>query len=141
MNVLIIENNKADVMLFQAAMMAEVGRGEEQQELRIGVVHSVSEGLKAILAKAYDIILLDLTLPEHDSLDGLSKILNKTNRIPIVVYSNVYSSELARQAISMGAQDYIVKGSMGRTELVRALVHAKIRHDNLLKIRSLIELQ
>lgn len=144
MNVLLIEDNREDVMQVNQSMAELI----DHQDLRVGVVHSIGEGLRAILAKAYDIILLDLSFPSIDSLAGLRRIFDKTNRIPIIVYSNVYSSELAREAIAMGAQDYIIKGSMGKTELVRMLVHAKIRHDVMLKlndslanIKALIKMQ
>lgn len=135
MNVLLIENDQSDIILFREALKDQ----DEAPDLRIAVVHSIKESLKAIMSGEYDIILLDINIDKSENLDGLKQLLKYASRMPIVVYSSVYSSELAREAIALGAQDYIVKGTMGKLDLVRALVHAKIRHDNLMRIRDLVQ--
>lgn len=135
-SVLMVEDNKADVIQFQELMLGAVFSGEFPQ-VTVGVCHTLFEAKLALQKGGFDLILLDVNLPDSEHLDGLRSLIEEFPTVPIVVHSGIYSAKLAAEAIALGAQDYIVKGTMGKDDLIRTLVHAKIRHDALFRLHSL----
>lgn len=134
--VLLIEDNHADEILFRKTL-AEVSPYCNFPEFHIGIVHTIHQAIDALKKHFFDLILLDLKLPDSDDIETLKTILSHSDDTPIVVYSGHYSSELARTAIALGVQDYIIKGSLNKVELARTLVHAKLRHDIIKKVRRI----
>ena len=106
--VLMVEDSGTDVLMFQE-MMLSLGNTEFPQ-VTVGVCHSIYEAKLALLNGGFDLILLDMVLPDSEELHGLKTLISEFPNIPIVIHSGVYSAKLAAEAIALGAQDYIVKG-------------------------------
>lgn len=134
-SVLMVEDDKADVLSFQEMMVGV--KNQEYPRVTVGVCHTIREAKIALLEGVFDLILLDIMLPDNEDLEGLKSLILEFPAVPIVVHSGIYSGQLAAEAIALGAQDYIVKNSMGQEDLVRTLVHAKIRHDALRRLHVL----
>lgn len=66
-------------------------------------------------------ILLDLTLPDAENLEGLELLRGMVPSIAIVVLTGREEEELATAALRAGAQDYLVKGQVGQAEIARAV--------------------
>jgi len=81
------------------------------------------------------LILLDLSLPDGDGLDTYDRISENYQSIPIIVLTGHNDSELALQAVSIGAQDYLIKGSLDSNYLQKAVLHSIERH----RLRSRLE--
>ena len=73
---------------------------------------------------AFDVILLDLSLPDSQRLDSLGRLGDVAPSVPIVVLTNVKDDELALEAIRQGAQDYLVKRQLHHEVLARAIRYA-----------------
>ena len=69
---------------------------------------------EALEAKLFDLILLDIMLPEVSGLEILQKIkqMPEKRAIPIVMLTNLSDSETMNASISFGAIDYIVKSNI-----------------------------
>ena len=91
-------------------------------ELPSKVVHArtVSEALERLRSEPFDVILLDLSLPDAEGLDTLARVQGAAPRIPIVVVTGNEDEHTAVEAMRAGAQDYVLKPRMDR----RVLVHA-----------------
>ncbi|MBF0590312.1 MAG: tetrathionate reductase family octaheme c-type cytochrome [Magnetococcales bacterium] len=76
----------------------------------------------------FDLILLDLGLPESDGLDTFLAVQKVAQDIPIVVLTSMEQEEMATQAIHLGAQDVLRKGEMDGVKLARAIRYAQHRH-------------
>ncbi len=76
---------------------------------------------------AFDLVLLDLSLPDADGLTGVAALTGR-HRPPVVVLTGRAESELADAAIRAGAQDYLLKGQVDGDLLARVLRHARERH-------------
>jgi len=90
----------------------------------------------ALLAGAvFDVVLLDLSLPDCDGLDTYLRLRAAAPEVPVVVLSHRADEALALQAVHAGAQDYLVKGG---TEglLVRATRYAIERAHAALALRT-----
>ena len=88
----------------------------------------LSEGLKNLKGKNFDIILLDLTLPDSDRESTLKSVLNIAKEIPIIILTGLDDKELALQSLQMGVQDYLVKNDLNEKRLTRAILYGIERH-------------
>ena len=57
-----------------------------------------------------DAVVLDLNLPDSEGLATLRAVLAAAPQMPVVVLTGVADVEVARQALQLGAQDWLVKG-------------------------------
>ncbi|MDJ0598436.1 MAG: hybrid sensor histidine kinase/response regulator [Crocosphaera sp.] len=117
--VLLIEDNLAE-----ARLLHEVLKGATRQEFQLFHEKRLQDALKQLETQTFNIILLDLTLPDSQGLDSLVPITNKNSHIPIVVLTNINDEELALEAVRKGAQDYLVKRHITLDILVRSICYA-----------------
>lgn len=84
----------------------------------------------------FDLVLLDLGLPDSVGLDTLKEYRAAVSDIPVVVLTGLDDEELAMQALAEGAQDYLVKDQITIQRLVRAIRYAIEREEILKKLRE-----
>jgi sigma-B regulation protein RsbU (phosphoserine phosphatase) len=72
----------------------------------------------------FDLILLDLGLPDNKGLEALHHLTAAAHRIPTIVLTGMADEQLATEALHCGAQDYLVKGQHDHHMLLRAARHA-----------------
>ena len=100
-------------------------------------VYTGREGLELIKLYEYDLILLDLMLPDLPGVDVLKQIRQCNNTTPVLVLSGINIPAKKVECLSLGADDYMTK-PYDRAELV-ARVKAIVRRsrgiaDNVIKI-------
>lgn len=83
----------------------------------------LKDGLDHLEQRAFDLVLLDLTLPDSGGLKTLRRVREAAPDIPIVILTGHESDQMAVEALQSGAQDYLVKGSDGPI-MVRAIRYA-----------------
>jgi len=67
----------------------------------------------------FEVILLDLSLPDSDGLDTFSAIHEKAPETPVVVLTGTDDPELEQKVREMGAEDFLLKGRIGSKALIR----------------------
>ena len=85
---------------------------------------------------SFDIAMLDLTLPDSTGVDSvitLNRLLPKT---PIVVFSGLSTIEIAIKSISLGAQDYLIKGEFDEKLLTKSVQYSIERKKTTEKLRE-----
>ena len=87
----------------------------------------LSTGLELISEYNFDLILLDLFLPDAGNLEALEKIIAYNPDIPIIILTGLGDEELGISAVRIGAQDYLIKGEFDGSLLNRALRYARER--------------
>src|SRR5690606_18407142 len=75
----------------------------------------------------FNVVLLDLSLPDSDGLDTFARAHAESSAAPIVVLTGMADTSLAATAFRNGAQDYLVKGQVDGRSLHRSLRHAVAR--------------
>jgi signal transduction histidine kinase len=80
------------------------------------------EALEEIAAAPPDAVLLDFRLPDMEGIDLVPGFVQ--GFIPVILLTGEDSPEVIVEAMQKGAQDYLVKGHIGRTELARAIDNA-----------------
>lgn len=124
--VLVIEDNESMARLIRRYVM------EGSPEWRRGPVEveeadSLTAGLEALAETVYDVVLLDLGLPETDGLQTLDRVVGARPDLPVVVLTSLEDNEVAVRAIREGAQDYLVKSRLDGERLWRAMRYATER--------------
>ena len=84
----------------------------------------LSSGLRLLEEESFDVVLLDLGLPDSAGFDALTKIRNQAPPLPIIILTGLSDEALAVKAISLGAQDYLVKGNFAADALYRSISHS-----------------
>ena len=83
-------------------------------------VGSGAEAIASARAQRWDIVILDLTLPDCSGLDVLKRVRESHNDVPMLVLSMHAAEQFARRAISAGASGYLTKDTAD-VELVNAV--------------------
>ena len=117
--IFLIEDNPGDARLIRG-LLAEAGNSL----FDLGHADCLSIGLKRLAEGGIDVLLLDLSLPDSQGLDSLSKVLAKAPKVPIVVMSGLEDESVAIKTVQEGAQDYLIKGSVDARLLARSLRYA-----------------
>ncbi len=136
MNILLIEDDEADALIFQRSLRACTGN------YKLHVCDRIQDALCWLDDNPCDIILLDMSLPDSFGLEGINRIHQRFDELPIVILTGLDDDQTALDALDHGAQDYLVKGNASSRELQRTLRHAiqrqQIQNENH---RLVIELQ
>jgi PAS domain S-box-containing protein len=117
--VLLIEDSPTDALLVQEAFAA-VPAGA----FALTHVERLGAGLKSLSAARFDVVLLDLGLPDSHGLETLTKVCAQVQEIPVIALTSLTDEALAIQALQVGAQDYLLKGQIDGPLLGRALRYA-----------------
>jgi len=114
--VLLIEDEPADAKLIQDALA-----GTGSSLFQVEWVTRLSEALERLGKDVFEVVLLDLTLPDSKGLEAFDQVLQAAPDALILVLSGLTDEETARQAMARGAQDYFSKGHVDAHWLPRAL--------------------
>lgn len=87
-------------------------------------VERLDAAIQCLTQAAFDIILLDLSLPDSQGAETLFRMHAAAQGIPIVLMTGQEDEALGLQLIQAGAQDYLVKGQTTALLLARALKYA-----------------
>ncbi|MBA7480052.1 Anaerobic nitric oxide reductase transcription regulator NorR [subsurface metagenome] len=117
--VLLIEDDASDLYLIKKMLAEEGGNCFSLEH-----ADNLSEGLVRLNKTDFDVVLLDLGLPDSWGLETFITIHARAPQIPIVVLSGLDDKSLAINAVHNGAQDYLVKGDINSAALQRCLRYA-----------------
>lgn len=117
--VLLVEDNAAESRLLQ-----EILKHTVLQEFYLAPVQRIGDAIAQLRAEDFDVILLDLTLPDSTGLDSIDAVNQESPTLPIVVLTNTNDDELAIRAVRHGAQDYLVKRQITPDTLIRSIRYA-----------------
>ena len=98
---------------------------------------SLSAAVTHLAQHCYDIVLLDLTLPDSRGLATVCGVQDQAPGVPIVVLTSTNDDALAVAAVQRGAQDYLVKGQVDRAILTRSIRYSMERHRLLTDLSAL----
>ena len=88
----------------------------------------LQSALALIEREPFDVVLLDLTLPDGGSMSTLAAAGAIARHVPIAILTSTDEDDLVRLAARIGVQEYLVKGEHGSRALERALLAAIERH-------------
>lgn len=92
------------------ALFLEMLRKIRRPVFKTFAAGNMAEAELAVMNQKFQIILLDLMLPDSKNIDTVHRMRKAAPEIPIVVLTGLNSEELAFDALHAGAQDYLAKG-------------------------------
>lgn len=116
---LLIEDNTVDVILLREALKKDALTAFE-----LTTVERLGAALTLLQKRSFDVILLDLGLPDSQGMETFTRIHQAAPETPTVILSGLADESFALQAVYDGAQDYLVKGPEGFSSTARAIRYA-----------------
>lgn len=117
--ILLVEDNSDDALLLRR--MLKEGPSDQFELVH---VERLDAALKRLSEPVFDVVLLDLSLPDSRGLETFRRLQDQTTAVPVVVLTGLDDETTAITAAKEGAQDYVVKGQFNRGLLVRAMRYA-----------------
>jgi DNA-binding NtrC family response regulator len=108
LSILYLEDNPLDVDLIRSRLEAEA--------IPHRLVHAgtAQQFMRALEARAYDIVLLDYSVPGFDGLSALKTARENLPDVPVIIISGVIGEEIAIETLKQGAVDYVLKQRISR---------------------------
>ncbi len=116
--ILLVEDSQTDAALVQRYLR------DDRDPHEVRVVRRFVDFAAVVDSGNWDIVLLDMTLPDGEGLDLYRRAREVAPTVPIVILSARADEELALAAVAAGAQDYLLKGHVDNVTLKRALRYA-----------------
>ncbi len=119
LKILLIEDNPGDARLIREMLVeASTTPFELAWQDRLGT------GLELLRREAFQLVLLDLSLPDGQGLETFKRANGEVPSVPIVVLTGLDDETVAVGAVQAGAQDYLIKGHVDGHELLLAIRYA-----------------
>jgi len=142
LRVLLVEDDPGD------ARLVDILLAEEDRSSSFEVTHAgrLDEALERLEQQAFDVILLDQSLPDSSGLETVDRTRTAAPGTPVVVLSGQDDEDVALQALQSGAQEYLIKGQGDGDLIARSIRYAieRRRADEALRqneerFRSLVQ--
>ena len=131
--VLVIEENQPEYAPWFQVVSVGLNKGEFEPT-RVG---TLTKALGILEKEPFDVILLDLALPDSVGVSTFSQICMRVPELPIVVTAALENKKQAYEVLREGAQDYLVKGEVDGKRLKRALLYAIERNHSRVLLQQL----
>ncbi len=121
---LLVEDNPMDARMIKTIL----AKASHDFSFEIILAETLLSAQEQICATEFDLILLDLSLPDETGLITLFKILEHAKGVPIIVLTVIEDETIGIKAVQAGAQDYLVKGQVSNKMLLRSIRYATERY-------------
>ncbi|MBI1183411.1 response regulator [bacterium] len=129
-----IEDNEVD-----AVLLKEMLRTDGSATYTTVWCPTFEKALETLKNQQFDVIILDLTLPDIAQLEGLKQLLEHSNKNCIVILSSTDDCSLSRQAVQLGAEDFIVKKDLNQQLLSRSIAFAISRRQTKIALSQAVK--
>lgn len=132
-HVLLVEDSRIDAEVFTRLLEAV-----RAPSFRIERATQLSNAVELLANDTFDVVLLDLMMPDCNGLEGLERLALDWPDLPIIVLTGVTDEDVALEALRSGAEDYLIKDeAISGALLVRSIRYGVERKRAELEIRRL----
>jgi len=131
LSILIVEDNPADAFLLEDNL-----RSTNLSIENITVADTLAKASAILKERNFSLIFLDFFLPDSQGLSSFTALSEINSSIPIIILSGLLDTHISMNAISMGAQDFLIKGEFNLQTLTKAITYSIERKKNLELIRQ-----
>ncbi len=129
-HILLLEDNAADADL--VAEYLDISK----LDLTITTATRLADGIELLREQHFDIVLLDLSLPDSRGIETLHSVMNVTDDEVIIVLTGTADEQLSLEALQIGAQDYLFKDRLNGEMLSRSIRYAMERSNLLHRLET-----
>jgi len=134
--ILLIEDNVFDVKLVSLYL-------NENEDYFFEIVNAtdLGVGLDLVHRDQYDVVLLDLSLPDSSGINTIKTFLTESPDSTVIVLTGYDDMNVALEALEYGAADYVVKSDIERGLLKKSILYAyhSRKNEDLTKAKELAE--
>jgi diguanylate cyclase (GGDEF)-like protein len=134
MKILLIEDNTTDADFLRAAL-----RRSKAEEIDLTHVTTLKDGGIALKKGEFDVVLLDMGLPDGNGMECVAAVQAANPEIPIIVLSGQDDEDFAVSILNKGVQDYLVKWEGKGRVILRAIRYAMERKKAELRMNFLAQ--
>jgi two-component system, OmpR family, response regulator len=111
-----------------------ISKGLEEEGYTVQVAYNGADGLALLKRETYDMVLLDLMLPEIDGFEVLKTMRSWGNTTPVLILTAKSAKEDIVRGLDTGSDDYLTKPFSFEELLarIRALLRRKSSRDSLI---------
>ena len=131
LRILLVEDNRTDALTVQRALAQCFGG-----DFALTHVERLADACSRIEAEKFDVVLLDLMLPDSSGLDTFLRLRRHEPRLPLLVLTGLEDEGAGIKAMQEGAQDYLLKNQLEPPILARAVRYAIERHQAAAELRE-----
>ena len=124
-HILLVEDNIVYIGLIHQMLASAIGTA-----FVLDWSSQLKTGLARLTAENFDLVLLDLTLPDSNGLQTFTRLQAHAPHIPVIVLTGIDDESLAIRTVREGAQDYLVKTEV-RIETLRHAIRYAIERKRL----------
>ena len=132
--ILLVEDNPGDARLIELTLA-----DARPDSTTVIHVDRLARALEKLDSGPFDLVLLDLGLPDSQGLDTFASLHAVASDLPVVVLTGNRDEAVGSEAVHAGAQDYLVKGQLDAPAFLRSLDYAIERHRVQRELRQLNE--
>ncbi|RPI59737.1 MAG: response regulator, partial [Planctomycetaceae bacterium] len=111
---LLVEDSPAD-----ARLLLELLETDYPRQYTAEVVPSIAAAKEVLSTQNFHAVMLDLSLPDSHGIETIERLSRIDPSLPIIVMTGLDDADVAAQAISRGAQDYLQKGCTSAAAVAR----------------------
>jgi diguanylate cyclase (GGDEF)-like protein len=119
MKILLVEDNPDDAEFLRHSLLRQNTRS-----IDITRVDRISEAQRRLREERFDVVLLDLHLPDASGAESVERLQQANNLVPIVVLSGMGDDDYTVDILNRGVQDYLVKWEGDGRIILRAIRYA-----------------
>lgn len=101
--------NRVLVVDDEIALLQNIQDILEAQQIGFVQAENATQALDLLQAEKFDVIVCDIQMPKMNGLRLLETIRHKGDSTPVVFFSGFYESEMLKEAMRLGAYDFIEK--------------------------------
>jgi two-component sensor histidine kinase/CheY-like chemotaxis protein len=132
-NVLLVEDNIGDIVSIRT-MLSDLKEGI----FELKFAETLGEALDILERENFDVVLLDLGLPDSQGFRTFTQVNDQMPELPIIILTGLEDEDLGINAVKEGAQDYLVKGQIDDKVLARSINYAIERKNTEEELKSSI---
>ena len=119
-HILIVEDNEGDQLIVEDLLRETILLPDIVQAVSF---KSAKEKLASYHSK-FDVILLDISLPDKSGKELVEEILQLAPSIPVIVLTGFTDMDFSIKSISQGVIDYLLKDEMNATSLYKSIIYS-----------------
>ena len=123
LRVLLVESNQRDVAVVRTYL-----DDEPLGPVEVTEASSLASAREELLTREFDLVLLDLDLPDGTGVEVVARVREMLDDVPIVVLAAKAHEGAEVEAVRLDAQDCLLKDELTASALARSIRHAVERH-------------
>lgn len=131
-HILLIEDNPGDARLIKEYLKEPSIQFQPSIEVEV----SIQAGFNRLQEREFDVVLLDLSLPDSFGLETFEKVSSASGSVPIIVLTGLDDENIGVEAVHLGAQDFLIKKEINAQLLGRSILYAIQRNRLSKKLRE-----